>query len=291
LVRRNEPVALDEMLRREEYAFESTVEAVVAEQRQKTLDESAVREAWTRLAPATDRRLASLVPLVLHRPDLLEATLQAHARWASRAKRQDGYLVWQRPWSFPFWAVGMTLGALALRFDRYVAAKHLLSTTWTIGRHETMSFFVDHPGDLAQRVANAFGPEPPSGQWKFAPWQWLTTDIPAKQWLVDRYPHWLRRDGEPQASLAEFDLLGCIGRGMRSPDGQLGLFTFREDDARDYARRLHADAQLRLKAADAVGTTLEDFDERAPEILEHVHDFGILAATDVANTLRTGTLQ
>lgn len=108
----------------------------------------------------------------------------------------------------------------------------------------------------------------------------------------DRYPDWLRRDGEPQNALAAFDMLVGIAGGIRSGQRQLALWSLQSEAAGRYARRLHDDERLRAQAAIAVGTTLEVFDERAPEILSTAHGIGHFPRlADTANILRTGNFR
>jgi SIR2-like domain len=290
LIKRDEDVELDEMLRRESWAFESVLEAVRAEGAPARGDAEKHLELWGRMAAATDRRLGSLIPLALDRPDILEVEVQKHAAWASSAPLMNGLTAWVQAWCFPFWIIGMTVGALAVRLDRYAAVRPLLSSSWT-DPNGYASPFVGPPGEIGGFVAARFGPTPPAGQtWSFAEWQWLVTDVRQKDWLVSRYPDWLKRDGEPERSLVELSMLINVAAGLRDEHLMTAWWSIGKSFADGYAQRLQRDPAMRRKAAEAVGTTLEVFDERAPAILEAgpgIGSFPDLKRT--ANILKTGS--
>jgi hypothetical protein len=290
VLRRGDEVGLDELLRREQYEFESVVDAVTADHVDHHDNAEHVRDAWNRLEAATQRRLASLMPLALHRPELLESTLRAHAGWATRTPLQGGSMTWQQAWVLPFWTIGMTLGGLLVRLERYEALKPILATTWTNHYGQTEPL-IGHPGDTGVIVASVFGPSPREGrQWWFPFWTWLAHALPQWTWLTERYPDWLRRDGEPDAALAEFGLLLCIAEGLRDGGQQIALWSLNAAAGSNYARRLHADSRLRTQAAEAVGTTLAVFDEKAPEIVAESYGVGIIPnVRETANILRTGS--
>ena len=289
LVKRADEVELDELLRRERYAFESVVEAIRADYTNAGGDTSKLQEGWERLAAGTDRRLASLIPLALYRPELLEREVQGHVAWASSAPPMSGLVVWIQAWHFPFWIIGMTIGGLSARLERYDAMKSILSASW-MDASGYRNPFIGPPGDLGRVVAANFGPKPPENQtWTFAEWQWLVTDLQSKEWLVSRYPEWLRRDGEPQRGLIEFSVLLNIIAGLRDEHVMTAWWSMNAPVAERYAQRLHRDAVTRGKAADAVGTTLAVFDERAPDILGSTHGMGAFPETRrTAHILKTG---
>jgi hypothetical protein len=290
LVKRADEVELDELLRRERYAFESVVEVIRADYANAGGAISKLQEGWERLAAATDRRLAALIPLALYRPELLDREVRSHAAWASSAPPMNGLVVWVQAWHFPFWIIGMTLGGLAVRLERYPAIHPLLSASWT-DASDWINPFVGPPGDLGRVVAANFGPKPPEGQtWTFAEWQWLVTDLSSKEWLVARYPEWLRREDEPQRGLIEFSVLLNIAAGLRDEHVMTAWWSMNIPIAVRYAQRLRRDATTRDKAATAVGTTLAVFDERAPDILSSTHGMGAFPdTTRIAQMLRTGS--
>ncbi|MFZ2051273.1 MAG: SIR2 family protein [Solirubrobacteraceae bacterium] len=268
LLKAEDEIALDEMLRRERYAFESVVDAVRADCANTSGDAPKQEQGWHRLAAATDRRIASLIPLALHRPDLLDTEVRGHAVWASSAPAMSGLTAWVKAWSFPFWIIGMTTGGLAVRLERLAAVRPLLSSFWT-DPSGYASPFIGPPGELGSFVAARFGPGPPAGHtWSFAEWQWLATDLRQKDWLVSRYPDWLKRDGEPERSLVELSILINVAAGLRDEHLMTAWWSIGKSFADGYAQRLQRDPAMRRKAAEAVGTTLEVFDERAPAILE-----------------------
>jgi SIR2-like domain len=274
LIKRGEDVELDEVLRRERHVFEAAVDEVRADFAKRMLDDDAVNAGWAKLAPATDRRLASLIPLAVHRPALLEAEVRRHVAWASGAPARDGVVAWLQPWQFLFWILAMSLGGLALRLGRYVALHPLLLSTWT-EPSGYVSDFAGPPGDLAQRVAAIYGPAPEGdGTWVFPSWQWLIADLQSKEWLVERYPDWLRRDGEPDLSFVAFAVLLNIAAGLEGRQGMIAWWTPYNRAAETFGAQLVRDSTMRAEIAEALGVDLQAFDQRAADIVRSVHGIG-----------------
>src|ERR1700689_3395977 len=89
-------------------------------------------------------------------------------------------------WQTPFWVLGMTLGGLAVHFDRYEALRPLLTATWSDPNGHRVAFVL--PNELAEWVGQHFGPSPQS---PFRTSAWLTRDLGQREWLVSRYPNGL----------------------------------------------------------------------------------------------------
>lgn len=290
LLRRSDAIALDEILRRERAHFETAVEGVSVGHRDHHDNPDHVCDATTRLMAATQRRLASLVPLAVHRPDLLDSELRSHAAWASSDELVGGGMTWQQAWVVPFWVLGMALGGLAVRLDRYAAIRPLVSTSWN-DYNSRREPFIGHPGNTGAIIAGLLGPTPEEGRtWLFPQWQWLLQELDSWVWLAERYPDWLQRKGEPAVSMACFDFLLGLAESLRKDGGGVwAVWTLRQGAVGRFARRLHADSSLRAEIAEALGSTLEDFDERAPAIVENSTGLGGFPdVKGVASILRTG---
>jgi hypothetical protein len=87
LLQGSQEIRLDQLMRAERHRFEAAIESVTADHINHHLDDKTVADAAPRIALAVDRRLASLIPLAMYRPDLLELELRGHARWASASSR------------------------------------------------------------------------------------------------------------------------------------------------------------------------------------------------------------
>ncbi len=285
LIKSNENVGLDEILRRERWAFESVLETVRAEGAPSGRDREKHLELWERMAAATDRRVASLIPLALYRSDLLETAIAEHTLWASEAPRIGGHSAFVEVWRFPFWIIGMTLGGLALHLARYDAVRSVLTATWTDGNRSPHAFVLAE--EMGAFVGRRFGPDPPP-HGDFPAWDWLPQDLRSKEWLVNAYPDWLRRATGPERSFIMLSLLLYIAVRLRG-EYMSAWWSFDEEVAERFAQRLHRDPALRRYAAGAVGVTLQDFDTRAPDILRHGTPdlYGVIGR--VGNILEHGT--
>jgi hypothetical protein len=289
LIKRGEDIDLDELLRRERFEFESVIQAVRAELANASPDDTeGALAGWARLAAATDRRLASLIPLTLHRPHLLAAAIQEHADWVTALPAMNSTTAFVHAWFVPFWMIGMTLGGLATHLDRYDALRPLLTTTWRDPNRYPYAF-VSPPNVLGEWVGERFGPDPPPRP-QFRAWGWLPHDVQGKEWLVSRYPEWLRRDGEPERAFTKFSLLLNIATWLRDEHGMSAWWSMDEPTSEGYAQRLHGDPTLRGKAAEAVGTTLEDFNAKAPDILRSMPGMSAFPTVQrTANLLEFGS--
>jgi SIR2-like domain len=182
LVKRGEDVELDGLLRREQDALASAFEQVRADYSNRQPEDKVIAAAWGTLGIATDRRLASLIPLAIYRPELLKAEIERDAARASNAQLRDGYEAWLKPWRLSFWVIGMALGALSLSLRRYAALGPISSATWREPSGHPVDY-VGHPGDLGEWVAKKYGPQTANG-WIFAAWNWLGQDLGEKEWLA-----------------------------------------------------------------------------------------------------------
>ena len=290
LIRNRDEIGLDVTLRDERAVFESAVNAVTDDYIDDHLDETTVRDAGGRLAAAAQRRLASLIPAALYESGGIQRELRRHGRWMSETRLRGGGATWQQAWRFPCWIVGMALGSLLCRLERYEPLGELVAATW-INHYNGVESFVGHPGKVGNAVAEVFGPAPPAGRrWTAPAWSWLTNELETYAWLSDRYPEWLGPEQEPVASLVEFDMIDGLAEGFRSGQRVVALWSIEPQAAKAFARRLHGDVALRTEVAAAVGVDLATFDARAPEMLAGALGMGMFPETrDVANILETGS--
>jgi hypothetical protein len=290
LARQGDDIGLDGVLRRERNAFQSVTEGVTADFIGKHIDEVTVRSVWSRLGPATDRRLASLIPIALYRADLFATEVRADTGWATSTPLRGGGMTWQQAWRFPFWTIGIALGALLVRLERFSSLNTLFTATWT-SQNQRPEPYIELPRDAGAAVAELFGPTPPPNiKWIFPPWNWLAADLKNREWLSDRYPDWLGRPQEPWTSMCAFDLLRYIASATRGYGSAIALWSLNSEAAQAYARRLHNDFELRRQVARAAELELAEFDEKAPELLANARGLGGFSSevTEVANALRTG---
>lgn len=287
VIRRANEVELTELLRRERYAFESAVETVRVDYQHQSAgtDAETFTEGWGRLSAATDRRLASLIPLSLYRPELLAREMEGHASWASNLPVMTGPVIWGGAWRLPLWIIAMALGGFAVRMDLYATCRPLLSTfvTDASGYREPLVTPPDAQGQHAATVVGAAGPE------AFPAWRFLIFDLQRMEWLETRYPEWLRRENEPTQALISFSMLITIAMRLQEVSALTAWWRMNFPAAMAYARQLHREPSTRRRVADAIGLSLEAFDEQAPTLLETAPGAGWdNDAQRVAAILRSG---
>lgn len=275
LVKRGEDVELDQVLRREQQAFAAAFDQVRADYARRQPDDEASTSAWEMLSAATDRRLASLAPLAVYRTELLRTEIERDTARASNATLRDGYDVWLKPWRFPFWVLGMALGGLSVSLRRYASLGPLVSAKWSDPSGYS-SDFVGSPGELSEWVAARYGPAPRTNQtWVFAAWNWLVDDLQQREWLTDRYPDWLRREGEPNRSMVAFALVLNLAAGFRDGEGSyVAWWSPYTRDTESFATELVRDTAAREEVAAALGVDLATFDQRSAGIVAAAHGIG-----------------
>jgi hypothetical protein len=272
LVKRGEDVELDGLLRREHDALASSFEQVRADYSNRQPEDKVIAAAWGTLGVATDRRLASLIPLAIYRPELLKGEIERDAARASTAQLRDGYEAWLKPWRLSFWVIGMTLGALSLSLRRYAALGLITSATWREPSGHSI-YYVGHPGDLGEWVAKKYGPQTANG-WIFAAWNWLDQDLGEKEWLAHRYPDWLRRKDEPNRSMVAFSVVTNLADGLRGGEGYVAWWSPYERATESFVNELVRDTAAREGIAAALGAELTTFDAKAAGILAAARGIG-----------------
>jgi hypothetical protein len=128
------------------------------------------------------------------------------------------------------------------------------------------SDFVGPPGEVSEWVAEKYGPKTEQG-WIFAGWNWLGQDLEQKEWLLDRYPDWLRREGEPNRSLVAFAIVLNLAAGFRGEQGYVAWWSPYERASESFVTELVRDTAAREGIASALGVDLSAFDERAGAIV------------------------
>jgi hypothetical protein len=290
LLRKRDAIGLEELQRSERSRFQTAVDSVTNDYLNRHLDDETVRDAGARLVAAAEHRAASLIPIALHQRGGLRQELRAHAGWISRAELHGGGMTWQQAWRFPWWVTSMTLGGLLCRLERFAAIGELLEVRWQ-DQFGSSQGFVGHPGEVRDAIAKRMGPDsPPGQQWIFPAWQWLKHEVGHWAWLRERYPDWLAAHGEPANAFAEFDMLDGLAESFRSGKPVLALWSLEMTSARQFARRLHADASIRAEVAEAVGVNLATFDDEAAAKLGEAHGVGMFPRTqEVAQILESGS--
>jgi hypothetical protein len=210
----------------------------------------------------------------------------------TRTELRGGSATWQEAWRFPWWMIGLGLGGLLCQQERFSAVGELVRATW-LNRFGESEGFVGHPGEVGNAIAELVGPAPPPGRtWTLAVWTWWSEHLRSREWLRERYADWLEADGQPDASMAEFDMIAGIADALRTGDNVVAFWSLQRNAAARFARRLYGDPGIRADVANAVGVDLEVFDQRAPDILASAQGVGDFPRTrEIANILRTGSFR
>jgi hypothetical protein len=283
-------VGLSEELRRERLHYEHEVERITtaALETHGIVTHENVREVWSAVLPTLERRLGSLLPLALYDEASFTAELRALDRSLEPRPLRGGLTLWIELAECATW-IGYVCGALLVRLEQFERLQPLLQTTWT-DRNGGLQPLVWLPGETSHNVGVATVDSPGEQQRWIAPaFEYLSRALVGIGWLEERYPE-LYAAREPRRSLAQFDLLLCIAYGFMDHRA-VSFFVLDCEGAADLALRLHRDVELRTAVARALGVTLDDFTEKAPDHIRAAQGWPTAAenSTTVDNLVEYGT--
>jgi hypothetical protein len=286
-LRRDDTVAVGELLRGERQAFHEVLhEATVGRENDEVTNEH-VRELHSAVAPALERRLLGLLPLVDYAPDMLEAELSHLAALGERRPRASGHVFWIQSAAWAWWLLTQALGAYATRVWRPPAMRALLDAR-AVERDRARPLAAGQAGETAQQVGSAMSPPAPEGRyWPYPESQYLTASIAASEALTTRHPELVAGDDEPKRALGEWNLVLGLALGLRAEES-IAYWSMSPGAAQDLARRLYVDRRLRRELAEHIlAVDLEDLEARASDALSRVDPrYG---DRDAAEIFLTGT--
>jgi hypothetical protein len=290
LLRRSDTVGLSELLRGERLEFAERLVGLIQQRRLEQPTDDIARECHRALLPVLERRLASLLPLVLHAPELFADEVRSLAETKNRLPASSGRTFWPELLDWCLWWLVYSVGAFAARVRRFAVVAPL----FTMQVHSRFGGVVpladSMPGTAGEAMAKAVMAAQSSQQWLSAAWQSLQADLAGLTLLRERYPQLVSSEDEPLRSLVEFELVMSAALTTHNRNA-LGRWTEYEGAANSFARELHSDAQLRASVAEAIGLSLEEFDAQAPAALRNVNPFGGFADFGAVNILETGSRQ
>jgi hypothetical protein len=262
LLQVNDRVGLTKLLRVEQAEWEQAIGRSIGRVQPGSAD--SINSVFERLWPAAERRLASIVPLALHEPEIFDAETRSLARALERMPTTPAP-VWKSVPQLATSAIVNMAGALLVDGERYSVAIRLLGQTWTDpGQCVTERLAVlpvpQHP------VGIAIAPPAPEGHSWIAPfWTFLLTRPEHTAWLTERYPEFAEPD-RYGAAIVGLDIIRCLLAGHTE---QLGSahFPLRMTDAEQFARSLVADHRRRSALAGALAIPPERFNMQAAQAL------------------------
>ena len=259
LLRRGDTVGLNELMRHESNEYERAFSGIVEEaQRRNANDPDEARAIWTLMLPTLERRLAALLVLALHDESRFAGQVHELARGLERRQPRAGYDAWNELPRFGATWLGYVIGGLMMRLDRIEPVGSLVCTTW-VTRYNRPELLVWLPGDAADLLGGALAPA--GHRWHSFAWEFLTRSLGGLSWLRERYPE-LCEEHEPRRGMTQFDLVLCLHNSLIE-HRSLALFVLGGEAANEMALRLHGDAGLRGRIAQALGVTPDNFDTRA----------------------------
>ena len=289
LLRRGDTVGLRELLRGERREFEEQLDEVFVGRQSEPPTEDIALDRHSRLMPVVDRRLASLLPLLLHDEQLFGDELGALAEFAGGQEVRSGYAFWSEGINYAAWWLGYTLGAFAVRERRLSTLAPLFAAEVRnpYGR-DAQALIGSVPGEAGGKISEAVMNRRDRRRW-LAPWfEALKGDLRETGLLVERYPEWIGREGEPERSLIQFDFLLSIALSFADRRA-VGHWSMNSRIAEDLARRLHAEPRLRAAVAQAMDLSLEEFDQKVQEGLDDIYLLGQFPDRDAIAILKTGS--
>jgi len=289
LLRRSDSVGLSELLRGERREFRERVDGLVQRRRQEAVTADIAIEAHDELLPVLERRLASLLPLVLHDPDLFREEVRGLAEVKTRQPVAGGHQFWPELYDWTAWWLTYSIGAFATRMRRFPVLAPLFRAQ-VRNRYGTVEPFADSmPGRSGGFIGDAIMARLSDTRWKDTPWEALLLDLKELPLLRERYPELVGTSDEPLRTLVEFDFVVSIVHGLSGYRAVARWTMWGEEYTSAFAQELRDDAGLRAQLAEAVGVNLEDFDSKTPDALKSVHHLGDWPERGAILILETGS--
>ena len=210
------------------------------------------------------------------------------AAWASSVKPRDGLTAWVDIWRLPFFVIGMAVGALAVRLERYSALTALFAAGWTDPNGYRTRFVrrARRSRERSRREPRAEGAE---RQLAFRRVAVAHQPTPRRSGSRTATPSGFARTASRGSRSSSSVSCWSIASGVLAESGRVAWWSLDSAAAAAFAQRLQRDMPLRAKIADVVGLDLQAFDEKAPEVLENSHGIGTFPdVARVVNALRTG---
>jgi SIR2-like domain len=289
MLRRGDRVGLAELLRAERREFEENMSALSEGRHKEQPNKDIALACHAELLPVFERRLASLLPLIIYDSQLFEAEVAALADYKGRQPVLDGYKFWPDLIAWSTWWLGLTIGAFAVREGRYAALPPLFDAeTPNLYSSGSEPLVGSEAGEAGHYIGHMLMKQVRDESYWEPAWMALQRDLPQLELLRERYPELVSSEDETRRSLVEFDFIHNIALGLRD-ERAVSNWTMFESAATGFARRLHSSARLRERVAEAVGVSLADFDADAPEALRAAHKLGPSPDHDAIRVLETGS--
>lgn len=211
---------------------------------------------------------------MLHDIDSFGQELNALGELPGRVPQVGGTVFWTHLVDWVLWWLGYALGAFAL-CDRRPQALRPLFQARAVDRFGPGRPLVEStPGNSGHEVGTAVMATVDDGQQWFAPaFESLLRDLEASELLRESYPEFVTPDDEPKRSLVDFDFVLSVALGI-AQHRAIAHWTMYSQISAEFARRLYGDARMRTMVADAMGLSLEEFDQQAPGALDAAHALG-----------------
>lgn len=294
VLRKGDEVGARELLRTERREFEQAISTLHRGRHGEQPNTELAVQVHDRMSPAIERRLASLLPLVVHRSDLLLDEISGLADFCSRTESAGGYTFWPDLPEVATWRLGYMLGAIALRERRFEQLRWLLEADRSSTTHtaEVQPLLTSIEGSAGHAIGESAMARVDDKNYISPAFESLICDVAESQLIRERFPELVEGDGEPKRSLAHFDLLLNASLGLRD-HRSVAHWTMYEAISETYASRIHADRTLQAGFAEALGIPSGDSVlEAVATALDKAHPLGNFADTgDVGSMIRTGSLR
>jgi hypothetical protein len=288
MLRRGDGVGLRELLRRERRQYEDTVQAHVYGLHGGLGDAEGILAVHDALVPVFERRLASLLPLALHDAELLADEMESLAGFRSRQAPREGSQFWPELLDWCAWWLGNVVATMLVQAGRFESLSAVFAPRKpNLSRTGLEPLVMSIPGQVGHNIGTVVMKSLNDQQWYAPALEALLRLVPTMALIRERYPE-LAIDGKPPIRPAlEFDLLQSIAMHL-ADERAIGHWAMYGAIADAFALRVHSDARLRKRLADAFGLDVNELVEKAADALDAAIPVGQFGNTTAVHILRTG---
>jgi SIR2-like domain len=145
LVRASDWIGLAEVMRRERRELAEGMQAIVSGRAREHPGEEKLLEAHDQALPLWERRLGSLLPVIVYAPEHFEREVRSVIDLVENRPLEDGYTAWRELRDWGTWWLGYACGAFALFQEAWPALSVLIPARFSnrkdeICRHGRLRF-------------------------------------------------------------------------------------------------------------------------------------------------------
>jgi hypothetical protein len=253
LLRRGDDVGLRELTKKLRREIDEAGGIEILAHRNSTSRADLVQFASV-TAPAIERYLAALLPLIEHRSGFVDDEIAAVATLGSRRHFDSGLTTWIEMPQWFAWLIANVAGGFAVTVDNLDVVRTLFTAAITGERQPLGEFW---PGSSGHEVGlSMMQVLDPNQNYYLPSFEYATRFAAGSEFLKERYPEFAGSQQRVRHAMNAFNFLATMHAAANGRQ-VLASWAIYGDGAEEFARRIRESNSYRAKVADALNITEE----------------------------------